>query len=62
MPTALRWFAEYQPFTPLIETMRGLLMGTPIGNNAAIAVGWCVVITAGGYLWSKKLFSRESTR
>jgi ABC-2 type transport system permease protein len=62
MPTALRWFAEYQPFTPLIETIRGLLMGTPIGNNAAIAIGWCVVITLGGYLWSKKLFNRESTR
>ena len=62
MPTVLRWFAEYQPFTPLIETIRGLLMGTPIGNSAAIAVGWCAVITLGGYLWSKKLFNRESTR
>jgi ABC-2 type transport system permease protein len=62
MPTALRWFAEYQPFTPLIETIRGLLMGTPIGNSAAIAIGWCVAITLGGYLWSRKLFNRESTR
>ncbi|WP_327001084.1 ABC transporter permease [Dactylosporangium sp. NBC_01737] len=62
MPTALRWFAEYQPFTPLIETIRGLLMGTAIGNSAAIAVGWCVVIALGGYLWSRKLFNRESTR
>jgi ABC-2 type transport system permease protein len=62
MPTGLRWFADYQPFTPLIETIRGLLMGTPIGNSAVIAVGWCVVITLGGYLWSKKLFNRESAR
>ncbi|GAA3839202.1 ABC transporter permease [Sphaerisporangium flaviroseum] len=62
MPTVLRWFAEYQPFTPLIETLRGLLMGTPIGNNAVIATGWCVAIALGGYLWSKKLFNRESTR
>ncbi|MEU3170268.1 ABC transporter permease [Streptosporangium sp. NPDC006930] len=62
MPTVLRWFAEYQPFTPLIETLRGLLMGTPIGNSAVIAVGWCLVIGLGGYLWSKKLFNRESTR
>ena len=38
MPTALRWFAEYQPFTPFIETLRGLLMGTPIGNSAILAV------------------------
>ena len=62
MPTGLRWFAEYQPFTPLIETIRALLMGTPIGNSAVIAVGWCAVIALGGYLWSKKLFNRESTR
>ena len=34
MPAALRWFAEYQPFTPIIETLRGLLMGTPIGSSA----------------------------
>ena len=33
MPPALRWFAEYQPFTPVIETLRGLLLGTPIGDQ-----------------------------
>jgi ABC-2 type transport system permease protein len=58
----MRQFAENQPFTPIIETLRGLLMGTPIGSNGYIALGWCVVIGFGGYLWSKKLFNRESTR
>jgi ABC-2 type transport system permease protein len=62
MPTVLRWFAEYQPFTPMIDTIRGLLTGAPIGHSAAIAVAWCAVIALGGYLWSKKLFNRESTR
>nr|AGS49378.1 putative ABC drug resistance transporter, permease component [uncultured bacterium esnapd4]QEO74964.1 ABC-2 type transporter [uncultured bacterium] len=62
MPTVLRWFAEYQPFTPFIDALRGLLMGTPIGNSGYLALGWCVVIGVGGYLWSKKLFNRESTR
>ncbi|PWK80782.1 ABC-2 type transport system permease protein [Lentzea atacamensis] len=62
MPTVLRWFAEYQPFTPFIDALRGLLMGTPIGNSGYIALGWCAVIGFGGYLWSKKLFNRESTR
>jgi ABC-2 type transport system permease protein len=61
MPAGLRWFAEYQPFTPIIETLRGLLMDKPIGNNAVIAIGWCFVIALGGYLWSKKLFNRESS-
>lgn len=60
MPAALRWFAEYQPFTPIIETLRGLLMDEPIGNNAWTALAWCAVIALGGYLWSKRLFNRES--
>jgi ABC-2 type transport system permease protein len=62
MPAGLRWFAEYQPFTPIIETLRGLLTGAPIGNNAVIALGWCAVIALGGYLWSRKLFNREPTQ
>jgi ABC-2 type transport system permease protein len=62
MPTVLAWVAEYQPFTPLIDTIRGLLMGTPIGNSVFFALGWCIAIGLGGYLWSRKLFNRESTR
>jgi ABC-2 type transport system permease protein len=58
MPTALRWFAEYQPFTPVIETLRGLLLGTPIGGSGYLAVAWCAVIALGGYLWAKKLYNR----
>ena len=62
MPTALRWFAEYQPFTPITETLRGLLMGTPIGNSAIIAVGWCAAISLIGYLWARSLFNRRDAR
>jgi ABC-2 type transport system permease protein len=62
MPTGLRWFAEYQPFTPVIETVRGLLLGTAIGSSGAIAVAWCVGITLVGYLWSRKLYSRDPLR
>ena len=59
MPTALRWFAEYQPFTPVIETLRGLLLGTAIGNSAVLALGWSVVIGVASYLWAMKLYARE---
>ena len=62
MPTALRWFAEYQPFTPITETLRGLLMGTPIGNSAILAVAWCVAITLVGFLWARALFDRDPAR
>jgi ABC-2 type transport system permease protein len=59
MPVGLRWFAEYQPFTPIIETLRGLLLGTAIGNSAVIAVAWCVGIALVGYLWARKLYNRD---
>ncbi len=59
MPAGVRWFAEYQPFTPVIETLRGLLMGTPIGNSAILAVAWCAAITVVGYVWARALFSRD---
>ncbi|WP_327668733.1 MULTISPECIES: ABC transporter permease [unclassified Streptomyces] len=56
------WFqpvAEYQPFTPLIETLRGLLLGTPIGHNGWLAVAWCLGLTALGFFWSRALFNRD---
>jgi ABC-2 type transport system permease protein len=59
MPVGLRWFAEYQPFTPFIETLRGLLLGTPIGSSAVVATAWFVAITLAGYLWAKKLYNRD---
>jgi ABC-2 type transport system permease protein len=58
MPPALSWFAENQPFTPFTETLRGLLMGTPIGNSAVLTVAWCVAITLVCYLWAKQLYNR----
>jgi ABC-2 type transport system permease protein len=62
MPVGLRWFAEYQPFTPVIETVRGLLLGSAIGNSAVIAIAWCAGITLVGYLWAKKLYNRDPIR
>jgi ABC-2 type transport system permease protein len=62
MPVGLRWFAEYQPFTAITETLRGLLMGTPIGNNAVLAMAWCAGITLVGFFWAKALFNRDPAR
>ena len=61
MPTAMRWFAEYQPFTPIMETLRGLLMGTPIGSSGLLAVAWSVGVGLASYLWAKRLFNRDPT-
>ena len=59
MPPGLSWFAEHQPFTPLIETVRGLLVGTPIGDSGVVAVGWCVAISVVGYVWARRLYERN---
>ena len=62
MPAGLRWFADYQPFTPVMETLRGLLMGTPTHHHSAVlAIAWCSGIGLLGYLWAKRLFNRDPT-
>jgi ABC-2 type transport system permease protein len=62
MSGAVRWFAENEPFTPIIDTLRGLLMGTPIGSSAIIAVAWCAGLALAGYLWARALFNRDPVR
>jgi ABC-2 type transport system permease protein len=62
LPGPLQVFAEYQPFTPIIETLRALLVGTPIGNDGLLAVAWCVVIAVGGYAWALRLYERVPER
>lgn len=62
MPAGLHWFAEYQPFTPVMETLRGLLMGTAIGNRGLLAVVWCAVIGLIGHRWALSRYERGPSR
>jgi ABC-2 type transport system permease protein len=57
MPTGLRQFAEYQPFTPIMEAIRALLSGTPVGSNVLVAAAWCAGIALAGYVWAKKRYN-----
>ena len=59
LPGWFRPVAEYQPFTPAIETLRGLLLGTPIGHNGWLALAWCVALTVLGHLWSTATFDKD---
>jgi ABC-2 type transport system permease protein len=59
MPAGLRYFAEYQPFSPMINTLRGLLLGTSIGWSWLIALGWCAGLGLLGLAWSISVFSRR---
>jgi ABC-2 type transport system permease protein len=60
MPAGLRWFAEHQPFTPVMESTRGLLAGHPDGATIGTALAWCVVITVLSYLWSRRLYASRT--
>ncbi|MEU7579858.1 ABC transporter permease [Streptomyces sp. NPDC041068] len=59
MPGWFQPIAEYQPFTPAIETLRGLLLGSEIGNSGWLAISWCLGLAALGYVWSTTLFNRD---
>ncbi|WP_415854272.1 ABC transporter permease [Sinomonas sp. G460-2] len=62
MPAWLQWVADHQPITPLIETMRGLLMGMDIGANAWWAAAWIALILATGGVWTGRQFALRSGR
>jgi ABC-2 type transport system permease protein len=63
MSGSVRWFADHQPFTPVIDTLRGLLTGTPDGGGATLAaVAWCVGLALAGYLWARVLSRRDVNR
>jgi ABC-2 type transport system permease protein len=62
MPGGLRWFAENQPFTPITDTVRGLLAGEHVGGTAVTAVVWCLAILAGSYAWARYLYNRRPAR
>jgi ABC-2 type transport system permease protein len=60
MGPGVKQFAEYQPFTPIIETLRGLLAGEPSASKAIVAVVWCVGIALVGYAWSLSTFKKRA--
>jgi ABC-2 type transport system permease protein len=60
MRAGARQFAEYQPFTPIIETLRGLLTGQPSAGYAIAALAWCAGIAIVGYLWALATFTRRA--
>jgi len=62
MSGTVRWFATHEPFTPIIDALRGLLLGTPVEHGGVLAVGWCVALALVGYLWARALFRRDPIR
>ena len=59
MPGGLRQFAEYQPFTPVADSVRGLLTGAAVGDHAIAAIAWSIGIAVASYLWAIRLYNRR---
>jgi ABC-2 type transport system permease protein len=60
MPAGVRWVAEFQPFTPIIETTRALLMGSALATSTTVqALCWTGLIAVLGFVWSRSLYRRE---
>lgn len=62
MPEWLQPIAANQPITPIVETIRGLLMGTPVTAEPWWAMGWCLVILGASVAWGAWLFTRKAGR
>ena len=62
MPSWLRGFAEHQPITPVIETVRGLLTGTEIGSAGAVGIAWCLGALVVAAVLVGTTFSRRTAR
>jgi ABC-2 type transport system permease protein len=60
MPSWIQGFAQHQPVTPVTETIRGLLLGTPVGASPWLALAWCGGILVVSIALAAILFPRRT--
>ena len=61
MPGPLRWFADHQPVTSIIDTIRSLFTGQPVGNDIWIALAWCLGLLVVAYGLAIAVYHRRTT-
>jgi ABC-2 type transport system permease protein len=59
MPGPVRWFAENQPVTSIVNTIRDLFAGQPVGDDIWIALAWCVGILVVAYVFAMVTYHRK---
>lgn len=59
MPSGVRAFAENQPVTAIVEAIRSLLSGQPVGNDIWIAVAWCFGIMTVAYIFAMRAYKKQ---
>ncbi len=62
MPGPVRWFAENQPVTSIVDTIRNLFAGQPVSSDIVVALAWCVGILVVGYVGAMAVYRRRITR
>ena len=59
MPGPVQWFAEHQPVTSIVDTIRNLLAEQPVGGTGWVAVGWCVGLLVVAYVLAIRTYHRK---
>jgi len=59
MPGPVRWFAEHQPVTSIVNTIRNLYAEQPVGNDVWTALAWCVGLLAVAYTLAMRVYHRK---
>ncbi len=59
MPGPVRWFAEHQPVTSIVNSIRELFSGQPVGSDIWVALAWCVGILVVAYVFAMVIYRRK---
>jgi ABC-2 type transport system permease protein len=59
MPRGVRWFAEVQPMSPIIDTIRGFMLDLPANDSQWTALAWCVGIIIIAFVASMQVYKRK---
>ena len=59
MPAPVAWFAENQPVTPIVNTIRDIFSGQPIGTDIWVALAWCLGILVVAYFAAMAIYRRK---
>jgi len=59
MPGPVRWFAQNQPVTSIVDAIRALLAQQPVGAAIWVALAWCVGLLIGAYVLAMTIYRRK---
>lgn len=60
MPGPVRWFAEHQPVTSIVNTIRDLFAGQPVGDDVWTALAWCAGLLVATYVAAMTIYRRKT--